>query len=281
MISLRNLKEPPTPDPEWNKGKSVDNETTQNWLNNLANTKKSPLSFDDLMSTPIDLSAFAMNRLKISKLTKVDLVGPVYNLLKRTCISCVELEYNIEECYRALSDQLDWNNPEGNGCPYDLSKPLPLHESRGRLTDAKYEVEGIEDMLPKLWSLIKVAYDKHGVYSTMRILSVTSVTIDEWYVYGHLKEIVVRKADKKLYKFMEVRNTLDQMLKNLRLGYNKAMIKRKWTATYQKQTRIMINKLITVAGKKDYEELRKVCWWKEGLWHCRVIPNRRAKLQGE
>ncbi|GJT45713.1 hypothetical protein Tco_0954428 [Tanacetum coccineum] len=109
----------PTPDPEWKKGKSVDNEPTQNWLNDLANTEKPPLSFDDLMSTLIDFSTFAMNHLKISKLTKADLVGPVYNLLKGTWKSCVELEYNMEECYHALSD---------------LSKPLSLQESRGRLT---------------------------------------------------------------------------------------------------------------------------------------------------
>ncbi|GKF49417.1 hypothetical protein Tco_0142668, partial [Tanacetum coccineum] len=31
---------PPTPDPEWNKGKSVDNEPIQTWLNDLANAKK-------------------------------------------------------------------------------------------------------------------------------------------------------------------------------------------------------------------------------------------------
>ncbi|GJR81351.1 hypothetical protein Tco_0152136 [Tanacetum coccineum] len=182
----------PTPDPEWNKGKSVDNEAAQNWLIDLTNAKNPLLTFDDLMSTPIDFSAFAMNRLKISKLTKADLVGPVYNLLKGTCKSCVELEYNMEECYRSLSDELDWNNPEGNRCPYDLSKLLPLHESQGHLTfpadfffnndleylrggstkrkyvtsitnknATKYDVEGIEDMVPKLWSPIKVAYDKY------------------------------------------------------------------------------------------------------------------------
>ncbi|GKB35448.1 hypothetical protein Tco_0880390 [Tanacetum coccineum] len=207
--SFKKPARPPTPDPEWNTRKSADDGLEQSWLNDLANAEKPPLTFDDLMSTPINFFDFAMNRLKISKFTKVDLVGPVYNLLKGTCKSCVELKYNIKECYRALSDQLDWNNPEGNHCPYGLSKPLLLQESQGRLTTKakKYEMEGIEDMVPKQWSLIKVAYDKytalgishwepkrqrfyryvinrvsrHDVYLTMGILSVTSVTVDKWY----------------------------------------------------------------------------------------------------
>ncbi|GJU65682.1 hypothetical protein Tco_1247517 [Tanacetum coccineum] len=37
---------------------------------------------------------------------------------------------------------------------------------------AKYEIEGIEDMVPKV--------SRHDVYSTMRILSVTSVTVNKW-----------------------------------------------------------------------------------------------------
>ncbi|GKA06544.1 hypothetical protein Tco_0685768 [Tanacetum coccineum] len=216
---------PPTPDPEWNTRKSVDDAPEQSWLNDLANAEKPPLTFDDLMSTHIYFSTFAMNRLKISKLTKVDL-----------------------------------NYPEGNRCPYDLSKPLPLQECQGHLTvpidfffkndleylrkgstdrkymasttkkkAVKYKIEGIEDTVPKLCSPIKVAYDKyaalgishwgpkrqrfyeyminrvsrHDVYSTMRILSVTSGTVDKWYGYGYPKEIVVRRADRKLHKFME------------------------------------------------------------------------------
>ncbi|GJT65216.1 hypothetical protein Tco_1016696 [Tanacetum coccineum] len=53
--------------------------------------------FNELMSTPINFTVFAMNRLQIIDLTKADLVGPVYNLLKGTCKSFVELEYNMEE----------------------------------------------------------------------------------------------------------------------------------------------------------------------------------------
>ncbi|GKC95470.1 hypothetical protein Tco_1160912, partial [Tanacetum coccineum] len=83
------------------------------------------------------------------------LLGPAYNLLK---------------------DKLDWNNPEGDRYPFDLSKPLPLQGHPGHLTVAaddffnndleylkssdpkrtytmsitktkavRYEIEGIED----------------------------------------------------------------------------------------------------------------------------------------
>ncbi|GJR28932.1 hypothetical protein Tco_1105164 [Tanacetum coccineum] len=36
-------------------------------------------------------------------------------------------------CYLALTDQIDWANPEGDICPYDLTKPLPL-QGPGRTT---------------------------------------------------------------------------------------------------------------------------------------------------
>ncbi|GKA48925.1 hypothetical protein Tco_0741883 [Tanacetum coccineum] len=90
--------------------------------------------FDKLIATPIDFFKFAKTRLKLDKITKEVLVGPVYNLLKGTYQSTIGLEYNMEECYKALSDQLDWKNPEGDRCPFDLSKPLPLKGRPGYLT---------------------------------------------------------------------------------------------------------------------------------------------------
>ncbi|GJV04144.1 hypothetical protein Tco_1337713 [Tanacetum coccineum] len=132
-----------------------------------------------------------MNRLKLNKIIRADLVGPVFNLLKGTCKSCVELEYNMEECYRALIDQLDWANPKGHKSPVDMSKPLPLQDKEGRLIipvefffnndleylkagnkermysssitktlAARYTLEGIEFMILTLWSPIIIAYDK-------------------------------------------------------------------------------------------------------------------------
>ncbi|GJR21097.1 hypothetical protein Tco_0969624 [Tanacetum coccineum] len=99
----------------------------------------------------------------------------------------MELEYHFEECYKAVTNKLDWMNPKGHEYPFDLSKPLLLIEDQGRQVvpanyffdndleylkggslsskyttsttktkDAKYDtIEGIEDMVPSLWSLVK------------------------------------------------------------------------------------------------------------------------------
>ncbi|GJX30204.1 hypothetical protein Tco_0238283 [Tanacetum coccineum] len=50
---------------------------------------------------------------------------------------------------------------------------------------------------------LKVIEDMHDVYSTKRISSVISVKVNEWYGYGHLEEIVVKRADQQLYTFKE------------------------------------------------------------------------------
>ncbi|GJW82528.1 hypothetical protein Tco_0146503 [Tanacetum coccineum] len=133
--------------------------------------KKPPLTFDELLSTPIEFSAYVMHNLKIDNLTQEILIGPAFNLLKGTCKSFVELEYHFEECYKAVTDQLDWNNPEGHEYPFDLSKPLPLIEAQWASSGSssrKYttyttktkadrydNIEGIKDMVPELWSPVK------------------------------------------------------------------------------------------------------------------------------
>ncbi|GKF98092.1 hypothetical protein Tco_0296875 [Tanacetum coccineum] len=130
------------------KDRFVDDGPEQTWFNDLVNAEKDPLPFDELMATSIDFTKFAMNHLKKDKITIADLVGPT--------------------------------KPEGDRCPYDLSKPQPLQGSLGHLTipvdfffdndleylktrnskrkytisitktkAARYELEFIEDMIPK------------------------------------------------------------------------------------------------------------------------------------
>ncbi|GJU55481.1 hypothetical protein Tco_1229195 [Tanacetum coccineum] len=143
-----------------------------------------------IKSQPKSTSKSAQAEEIISDLTQDILVGLAYKLLKGTCRSYVELKYNMEECYKALNDQLDWNNHEGG------STGRTYMTSLTKTKDAKYDLQGIEDMVPNLVS-------KHDVYSTKRILAVTNVKVNIWYGYGHLEEIEVRRSDQQLYKFME------------------------------------------------------------------------------
>nr|GEY58605.1 hypothetical protein [Tanacetum cinerariifolium] len=64
-------------------------------------------SFNELMDTFVDFLAFLMNRLKVDTLTPELLVGPTYELMKGSCKSLVELEFFLEEVYKATTDQLD------------------------------------------------------------------------------------------------------------------------------------------------------------------------------
>ncbi|GKF10233.1 hypothetical protein Tco_0048159 [Tanacetum coccineum] len=166
----------------------------------MIQAKKPPLTFDELMSTPINFLAFAMNHLKLNKITRVDLVGLVFNPLKGTYKSYVELKYNIEECYRALIDQLDWANPEVHKSLGDMSKPLPLQDKEGRLTIP------IEFFFNNDLEYLK-AGNKDRTYSSSitktPAASVVNVLVEKRSGYGYLKGIMVRRADQKLYKIKE------------------------------------------------------------------------------
>ncbi|GJR09257.1 reverse transcriptase domain-containing protein [Tanacetum coccineum] len=97
----------------------------------LASSAEKPSkTFDELMSTLIDFSAFIMNGLKIKNLTQETLSGLAFRLPKGTRSNYAELEYDFEQCYKDLLEKLDWENPEGGNYPFDLTKPLPLVMSR-------------------------------------------------------------------------------------------------------------------------------------------------------
>ncbi|GKE10899.1 hypothetical protein Tco_1414450 [Tanacetum coccineum] len=64
-------------------------------------------TFDELMSTPIDFSAYIMNGLKITNLNQETLLGPAFRLFKGSHSNYAKLDYDFEECYKALSEKLD------------------------------------------------------------------------------------------------------------------------------------------------------------------------------
>ncbi|GKD45089.1 hypothetical protein Tco_1269734, partial [Tanacetum coccineum] len=108
--SRRDWFKKPTPPQEptnldWHVGKTPLKGPNQRWLMTLAastSTDKSLKDFDELMSTPIDFSAYILNGLKIKNLTQETLLGLAFRLLKGTHTNYAELEYDFEECYKAL-----------------------------------------------------------------------------------------------------------------------------------------------------------------------------------
>ncbi|GJS18823.1 hypothetical protein Tco_0413295 [Tanacetum coccineum] len=173
----------------------------------MVSATKDPLIFNDLVDTPIDFSKYVLNRLKIKNLTQDLLLGLAYNLLKGTCTSSIKLEYNFQECFNTLTDKLDWNNLEGDHYPFDLSKPLPLQGRLGHLTIAadyffNNDLEFLKTFdMEKMYttSITKIKAARYKI----KILSVKSVSIKKLHGYGHLEEIVVKRADRQLYKFKE------------------------------------------------------------------------------
>ncbi|GKC51242.1 hypothetical protein Tco_1073987, partial [Tanacetum coccineum] len=188
---------PPTPDRDWNKTLPAAHGPVQPWLSTLAQKEDTYDSFDELMDTPLDFSAFVMNRLKVDTLTLELLAGPTFELMKGSCKSLVKLEYFLEEVYKATMDQLDWNNPGGQQYPHDLRKPLPLIPNsqirrvipfdhfikndlaylRGGTSSQTYatsvtktkaadygHIKWIEDLVPNtMWSPVPVIYDKYAL----------------------------------------------------------------------------------------------------------------------
>nr|GFB07544.1 hypothetical protein [Tanacetum cinerariifolium] len=107
--------------------------------------------------TPIDFSNFIMNRLGVDTLTPELLAGPTYELMRGSCNSLTELEYHLEEVYKATTDQLDWVNPESQQYPHNLLQPTKA-EDYGH-------IKWIEDLVPRaMWIQEPLNYDKHALW---------------------------------------------------------------------------------------------------------------------
>ncbi|GKB48043.1 hypothetical protein Tco_0898796 [Tanacetum coccineum] len=85
----------------------------------LAKVSSQPHSTYEAAST---LTEFELKKILIDKMEK----RLAFRLLEGTRSNFAKLEYAFEECYKALSEKLDWENPKGGDYPFDLSKPLPL-----------------------------------------------------------------------------------------------------------------------------------------------------------
>nr|GFA36489.1 hypothetical protein [Tanacetum cinerariifolium] len=192
---------------------------------------------NELMDTPMDFSAFLMNRIKVDTLTPELLVGPHYELMKGSC-KRQQYPHNLLKPLPLI--------PNSQGLrviPFDHFINNDLEYLRGGASNQKYttyviktkaadygNIKWIEDLVPRtIGSQAPVGYDKYAlwgishwgskrqqiygftanresildVYSKRRIIAVTELQIVEWHNYKHLDWITVRRDDDKLYKFKE------------------------------------------------------------------------------
>ncbi|GKD44094.1 hypothetical protein Tco_1268739 [Tanacetum coccineum] len=263
--------------PQDQEGNLGDNTTqeglTQNWLMTLAastSTDKSLKDFDELMSSPIDFFGCILNGLKFENLTQEILLGLAFRLFKGT----------------------------RGDYPFDLSKPIPLIKrgkrqrvpfeffidndlkylqggiltmayttSTTKTKAAKYDLPGIEDMVPKIWSPIKVAYDRYALWveSYQKKINITKPDTTrpdlrkrhpytpykdpQGFIYvDDYKRNRLMRSD-KLYKFSDgtltrILSSLEDIPKNIDMEY---LPKRRWRNLEKKRAHFMIkdiNKLL-------------------------------------
>nr|GEV78329.1 hypothetical protein [Tanacetum cinerariifolium] len=152
---------------------------------------------------------------------------PNYELMKGSCKSLVELEYHLEEVFKATTDQLDWVNPEGQQC-------LKYTTSITKMKAANYgHIKWIEDFVPRtMWIEEPIGYDKHAFWESP-IWGVNRRMEDlQLGVESNQKKLNLTKSDS--YRsdlndgtLIDVRTALDDRLNGIRMLYLPQSIWRK------------------------------------------------------
>ncbi|GJX16534.1 hypothetical protein Tco_0217366 [Tanacetum coccineum] len=191
-----------------------------NWASALTSTYAPPPE-NSLLAQTGDMATFMdwyCKRQGITELTQKDLEGPAYEIVKVFHPNVIHLQFQMEECHKLLTDQVD-----DAILRYNVSKPLPLGGEPGHVTiqpdfffnkDLEYLRYGRKIGRPALSiSKMKAAYypdvaieqngDRRAVRTHMRILSVVRIEVFSLYGYDYMKKIVLRRADLKEYIIAE------------------------------------------------------------------------------
>ncbi|GKC90177.1 hypothetical protein Tco_1150826 [Tanacetum coccineum] len=185
---FQKLTKPLTSDRNRNKTLPAKHGLVQPWISTLAQNEDPRESFNKLMDTPLDFSAFMMNRLKVDTLTLELLASPTFELMKGSCKSLVELEYFLEETLPLIPNLrgrqvIPFDHFINNDLAY-LSGGLSSRTYATSVTKTKAvdygHIKWIEDLVPNtMWSQVLI----HN--------------------YKHLEWITVRRDEYKLYTFKE------------------------------------------------------------------------------
>nr|GEX25084.1 hypothetical protein [Tanacetum cinerariifolium] len=162
------------------------------------------------------------------KLTQANLEGQAYEVVKSFYPDVIHLQFQMEECHKLLTYQVDRTNPEGDQVRVDGSSHAL---SISKMKAASYHDFGLELLVPKqMWIEDVYTYDisaKYGishwwfnrqkfyidrhespsrqkeVRSHMRILSVVRIKAFSRYGYDYLSKIILRRSDLQKHTIAE------------------------------------------------------------------------------
>ncbi|GJV31267.1 retrovirus-related pol polyprotein from transposon TNT 1-94, partial [Tanacetum coccineum] len=172
-------------------------EPENNWANTYATTYQVPAE-NKLQRKTYDIRSFIKwfcRRTGKKKICKADLEGPAFNLVKSFHKNSVSLQFQMDECYKLLTDKVDLVNPEGHQILRNVYEPLPLGGPPGqvsiqpqfffnkdleyllsgdkerktalsisKLKAARYLDFGLEELVPSLWVESERDYDISAAY---------------------------------------------------------------------------------------------------------------------
>ncbi|GKB44527.1 hypothetical protein Tco_0889469, partial [Tanacetum coccineum] len=245
----------PTLDLEWNKRQVVDDQPEHSWFNNMVSATKDPLTFNELMATPIDFSKYTMNRLKIVKLTKAYLVGSVYKLLKGTCKSSIELEYNMEESSRSSNRYCRILLQQQSGISKIIRSKKEVHYVYHEDKNSKIVARRADRQLYKLKEGDFVDLHLNDIEDILllvvqqKLFQLDDSDIVDFIVALRMftrSLVIKRRVEDVQLGFSDrtlktICDELHNRLLNFRLGYNDDMPRRKWSAVDKRWTGLMVD----------------------------------------
>nr|GFA07593.1 hypothetical protein [Tanacetum cinerariifolium] len=252
-------RRPPSPDRDWNKTLPAAQGDAQSWISDLARQTNAHSLFNKLLYTSIDFSNFIMNRLNVDTLTPALLAGPTYELMRGSCTSLTELEYHLDEVYKATTDQLDWVNPEGQQYAVNRESALDVYSKRRIIATTELKIMEWHDYKHLDWiSLSNLTVEEHFAFNvSLRMFTRSNVNQrrvesyqkrlnltkpdtyqpdlkrrEAYTAHSNPRGFIYQNKDKKnilmwideLHKFSDetlndVRNALDDRLKGIRMQY--------------------------------------------------------------
>ncbi|GJS67383.1 hypothetical protein Tco_0681947 [Tanacetum coccineum] len=172
-------------------------EADNNWANAFAKAHQDP-DENKLHNKIDDIGSFIRwycRRIGKEELSKADLEGPAFMMVKGFHENNISLQFQMEECHKLLTNQIDLVNPEGHRIVPDISNPLPLGGPPGQVTiqpqfffnkdleylltgdkernralsisklkAALYQDFGLEELVPSLWIESEQVYDISAAY---------------------------------------------------------------------------------------------------------------------